>query len=87
MMQVSMMCLFFFYAIAKVTNVYLVYASMMVVGLIGGLGYINCLYGLFKDEKITKDIKEVSASLNAIFGNIGVFSSSIFGYIVTLIIF
>lgn len=40
------------FAYNRFQNLYINFVSMFLTGLIGGLAFINCLYGIFSDDKI-----------------------------------
>ena len=60
---------------------------MLMVGIVGGISYANCIFGIFHDNNIPKKNKEVSSSLNILMSNLGILLSSLVGFIVETFIF
>jgi len=49
---------------------------------LGGLSYVNILFGIFNNKDIKLENKEISTTLNSILGNLGIFLSSMTGFII-----
>jgi battenin len=77
--QFSFFCLWFGFATVINIGEYLMFTLMLNVGLVAGLTYVNTIYMILSDEKISKSEKEVSLNLNSMASDSAILMSSLAG--------
>ena len=80
-LQFFMYIIWVIIACSNLTNIWLMFFVMFLVGLIAGSSYVNCLYSILKDEKIKKSEMEVSTTLNSMFIDSFIFLSGLVGIV------
>ena len=60
-----------------ISNQWVCFISLILVGLCGGGTYVGCFYFIFKDEKVPPKLKELCVNISTIFNDLGVLLSSI----------
>ena len=65
-----------------ITNEWICFIHMIIVGLCGGASYVGCFYFILNSKTIEQEIKELCLNIGTIFNDIGILSS----YITVLIL-
>ena len=60
-----------------ITNEWICYFHMIIVGLCGGASYVGCFFFILNSKVIKQEIKELCLNIGTIFNDIGILSSSI----------
>ena len=60
-----------------ITNEWICFIHMIIVGLCGGASYVGCFYFILNSDTIDKVIKELCLNIGTIFNDIGILTSSI----------
>lgn len=58
-------------------------ALMLMVGMMGGCSYSNCLYQILSDVKLTKTQKELTLAIALLYNDFGILFASIFSLLIT----
>ena len=59
------------------TNIYVLFALMIWVGLMGGATYVNVIYLIRESKTLEKREKELTLVMMAIFDDLGIFLASL----------
>ena len=68
-------------------SIYVLFALMIFVGLMGGTSYVNVIYLLKNSNKLEQTDKELSMMILTVFDDIGILSASILSLVFSLTIF
>ena len=63
--------------VGYITNEWICFIHMIIVGLCGGASYVGCFYFILNSDTIDKVIKELCLNIGTIFNDIGILTSSI----------
>ena len=63
--------------VGYITNEWICFIHMIIVGLCGGASYVGCFYFILNSKTIEQEIKELCLNIGTIFNDIGILSSSI----------
>ena len=74
---------FFFYC----TDIYIYFANMVFVGLMGGASFVNVIYQLKNSPRLRKTEKELAMNLLSCFDDLGVLLASLTALALTLTAF
>ena len=58
---------------------------LLVIGFVGGLGYVNVYHQILKHPEVEKKYKEISTNLTGIFADLGIISSSLVGFLLQIV--
>lgn len=71
-----------FIALYQIFGIYGQIGAILVVGLMGGCSYSNCMYQILNNEKLTRTQKEVAITIALIYNDIGILLSAIFSVVI-----
>jgi MFS family permease len=90
-MTVLQLCLFVFFMLDAIllfcTNLYILFAVMVIVGLMGGASYVNVIYAIRQSTVLDSTEKELALNMLAIFNDVGVLMASLTALLLTSVIF
>lgn len=81
LVQIALLVLWINWATVLQINLYSMFASVLLVGLMGGMSYVNTVYMILNDSNIPKNQKELCLNVNSMFADAGIILSSFFGYL------
>ena len=79
LVQFSFFCLWIGFATVIDVREQIMFMTVFSVGITAGLTYVNSIYMILSDPKITKSEKEVALNLNSMASDIGILMSSLMG--------
>lgn len=79
LIQFSFFCLWIGFATVIDIGEIIMFTAVLNVGLIAGLTYVNTIYMILSDPKISKSEKEVALNLNSMTSDFGILMSSLVG--------
>lgn len=90
-MSVLMSGVFIFYLVNSiwllVSNIFALYAVMVLVGLLNGTSFVNVFYQLKMSRKLRKTEKELAINLAAMFNDGAILLASVFSLFLSILIF
>ena len=63
--------------VGYITNEWICFIHMIIVGLCGGASYVGCFFFILNSKVIKQEIKELCLNIGTIFNDIGILTSSI----------
>ena len=78
--QANLFAMWILFATVLQTSESVLIFTVLAVGLVAGLTYVNTIYMILEDEKILKKEKEVSLNINGMAADFGVICSSLSGF-------
>ena len=74
-------------AILFCKNIYVLFAMMVFVGLMGGAQFVNVIFLIKSSDKLHKTHKELALNVTSMFNDAGILLSSIVSLVLSLTVF
>ena len=88
MITIAQACLFTFYMLNATVffceNIYVLFAMMTLVGLMGGAQFVNVIYLIKQSDQLHKNDKELALNMTSMCNDAGILIASILALVLSL---